>query len=97
MLELYRGEREDFLAKIAVELDRALEQRAVTGGPGRAVERKLARGDGWTVSDVICTCTAYDRPFEEQHKGFSIVAGDGRQLSIPGLAGTFPEPSWSGP
>ena len=73
MLELYRGKREDLLAKIAVELERALEHRALTGVPGRAAERKIARGDGWTVSDVICTCTAYDRPFEERHKGFSIV------------------------
>jgi AraC-like DNA-binding protein len=73
MLELYRGEREDLLAKIAVELERALEHRAMTGSPGKAVERKIAQGDGWAVSDVICTCTVDDRPFEEQHKGFSIA------------------------
>jgi AraC-like DNA-binding protein len=73
MLELYRCEREDLLAKIAVELERALQHRTLTGGPGRAVERKIAQGDGWAVSDVICTCAAHDRPFEERHKGFSIV------------------------
>jgi AraC-like DNA-binding protein len=73
MLELYRLEREYLLAKIAVELERALEHRALTGSPGRTIERKIAQGDGWTVSDVICTCTANDRPFEERHKGFAIV------------------------
>jgi AraC-like DNA-binding protein len=87
MLELYRGEREDFLAKIAVELERALEQRALTGSPGRAVERKIAQGDGWAVSDVTCTRTAYDRPFEERHKGFSIVLV---------TAGSFQYQAWLG-
>jgi AraC-like DNA-binding protein len=61
------------LAKIAVEVDRALAHRTLTGSPGRAVERKIAQGAGWTVSDVICTCAAHDRRFEERHKGFSIV------------------------
>jgi AraC family transcriptional regulator len=73
MQELYGKGREGLLAKIAVELDRALAHRALTGSPGRAVERKIAQGDGWTVSDVICTCAAHDRRFEERHKGFSIV------------------------
>jgi AraC family transcriptional regulator len=73
MLELYTREREDLLAKIAVELDKALAQGAAAGERGRASERRIAQGGGWTVSDVICTCTAQDRPFEERHSGFSIV------------------------
>jgi len=37
------------LAKIAVELKRALAHRAVHGTPGRATPRMIAGGDGWTV------------------------------------------------
>ena len=70
------------MAKIAAE----------TGtSPGREV---LARGDGWEVSDVLCTLGPQDRPFEERHSGVSIaavVAGTfqyrssaGRELMTPG-------------
>jgi AraC family transcriptional regulator len=55
------------LAKIAVELQRALQRRLVTGAPGCTIERQLSRGEGWTVEDVICTSGPQDRPFEEQH------------------------------
>jgi AraC family transcriptional regulator len=82
------------LAKIALELERALTNRRVTGAPGLAVSRVLARGNGWTVSDVLCTSGPKDRPFEEQHTGVSIaavVAGTfqyrgaaGRELMSPG-------------
>jgi len=34
----------------------------------------LASGPGWRVQDVICTGTAVDRPFEEQHQDFVIAA-----------------------
>ena len=27
----------------------------------------IARGDGWTVADVLCTCGPQDRPYEERH------------------------------
>jgi AraC family transcriptional regulator len=82
------------LAKIAVDLDRALTQRAVHGSGGRATGRLLARGDGWTVEDVICTSGPADRAFEEQHSQVSIAivaAGTfqyrsttGRALMTPG-------------
>jgi AraC-like DNA-binding protein len=55
------------LGKIAVELDRALARRAADGTPGRTAGRLLARGDGWSAQDVICTLGPSDRPFEEQH------------------------------
>jgi len=60
------------LAKIAVELQRALKEREVSGSAGEAIARPLAQGDGWSVSDVICTSGPDDRPFEEQHCGISI-------------------------
>ncbi len=82
------------MAKIAVELERALARRAVNGAPGRATARRLAQGDGWTVSDVICTSSRHDRPFEERHSVVSIAivaAGSfqyrsaaGRELMTPG-------------
>jgi AraC-like DNA-binding protein len=33
----------------------------------------VARGAGWTVADVICTCGPDDRPYEEQHARFAIA------------------------
>jgi AraC-like DNA-binding protein len=61
------------LAKIAVELDRALAQRDVNGTPGAAMPRIVARGNGWTVADVICTSGPRDCSFEEQHACYAIA------------------------
>lgn len=35
--------------------------------------RLLARGEGWTVQDVICTAGPQDRPFEERHSCVTIA------------------------
>jgi len=86
------------LAKIAVELEHALRRRALNGSAGCIARRRLARGEGWTVSDVLCTCGPQDRPFEEQHSGYSIAvvvsgtfqyqgainSGSARELMTPG-------------
>ena len=82
------------MAKIAVALEQALEQRALTGAGGRAAGRVLAAGKGWKVEDVICTHGPQDRRFEEQHRNHTIamvVAGsfqyrgrDGHELMTPG-------------
>jgi len=61
------------LAKIAVELERAIQARKISGEPGEATSRTLAQGDGWRVADVICTSGPDDRPFEERHAGVSIA------------------------
>jgi AraC family transcriptional regulator len=77
------------LAKIAAELDRALTRRREDGGPGRTRPRLLARGDGWTVADVLCTSGPRDRPFEEQHERYTIavvLAGSFQYRSTPGRA-----------
>jgi AraC-like DNA-binding protein len=88
------------LAKIAVELERALARRAVNGGPGQTTARVLVQGDGWRVADVVCTSGPRDRPFEERHAHVNIAivaAGSfqyrsaaGRELMTPGslLLGT---------
>lgn len=60
------------MAKIAVELQRALKEHQIAGGAGTATARLLAQGDGWSVSDVICTSGPDDRSFEEQHRDVSI-------------------------
>lgn len=71
-----------------------MEQRRALGEPGRATSCVLARGDGWTVADVICTSGPQDRPFEEQHTRYSIAvvaagtfqyrAHSRRELMTPG-------------
>lgn len=70
---LYDGAEAEVLAKIAVDVERALARRAVNGSPGRPTGRLLARGDGWIVEDIICTCGPQDHPFEEQHSTVSIA------------------------
>ena len=68
------------MAKIAVDLEQAVAQRVVSGGPGTMSSRVLGQGDGWHVADVVCTSGPHDRPFEEQHSCFTIAVV---------LAGTF--------
>ena len=51
------------MAKIAVE----------SGSHPAPKAGELAAGDGWAVSDVVCTAGPMDRPFEEQHARTSIA------------------------
>jgi AraC family transcriptional regulator len=82
------------LAEIAVKCERpsgASDEGNITGPP---TAHLLAQGDGWTVSDVICTSGAHSRPFEECHSRSAIaivVAGTfqyraraGYELMTPG-------------
>ena len=82
------------MAKIALELQHAVDRRTQQGMAGCTDPHIVARGDGWTVADVMCTCGPRDRPFEEQHTSHSIaivLAGSfqyrspaGRELMTPG-------------
>lgn len=84
------------MAKIALAVQGALERRRALGEPGRTAARVLARGDGWSVADVVCTSGPLDEPFEELHTHYSIaivLAGSfqyrsptGRALMTPGSA-----------
>ena len=80
------------MAKIAVELERAVVRRAATGAPGSLASRVLGQGEEWHVADVVCTCGPQDRPFEEQHPFFTVavvVAGTFQyrgSLDRPGIA-----------
>jgi AraC family transcriptional regulator len=80
---------ETVLAKIALQLDRALARRRSHDEPGCARSSIVARGDGWSVADVICTSGPQDRSFEEQHTHYSIavvVAGSFQYRSTSGHA-----------
>jgi AraC-like DNA-binding protein len=64
--------RADVLAKIAAGTAAAVRERERRGAPGMATATSLERGDGWSVSDVVCTCGPADRVFEETHTRQSI-------------------------
>ena len=91
---MLQGMRGEVLAKIAVDLERALARDAQSGARGHLTGRVLAQGDGWTVEDVICTSGPRDRPFEERHShvalaivaagSFQYRAAAGRELMTPG-------------
>lgn len=75
-------------------LDHALAERERAGSPGGTRGRRIASGDGWSVTDVVCTSGPEDRPFEERHErvGVAVVvagsfgyrAASGRTLLTPG-------------
>jgi len=81
------------LAKIAVKLPEPIERldHQEAAPPAR---KYLARGEGWTVADLICHAGPRDRSFEEQHAsvGIGIVtqgsfqyrSSPGRELMFPG-------------
>lgn len=83
------------MAKIAV----------TSGAPGDAPKsRPVAGGDGWSVSEVVCSLGPRDRPFEERHRSVLIaivVSGTfqyrsqaGRVLMTPGslMLGSLGQP-----
>lgn len=61
------------LAKIAVDLERALARRARDAAGGVTQPRTIASGAGWNVADVLCTCGPGDPAFEERHGAFCIA------------------------
>lgn len=75
------------MAKIAVELERALALRAASGCRGEARPWVLARGEGWTVAEVLCTSGPQDRPFEEQHDSYTIAMVTAGTFQYRGSAG----------
>lgn len=93
---MYRRVGNPLLAKIAVGLERALARRRTHGGPGRVEARILAKGHGWTVEDVVCSCGPEDRSYGEQHAQVAIAivtsgtfqyrgsGSNGREMMTPG-------------
>ena len=76
------------MVKIAVELEQALAQKALSGVSGQATERKLAGGRGWDVADVLCTSGPQDRPFEELHNHYSVAVVAAGTFQYRSSAGT---------
>lgn len=82
------------MAKLALDLERAVTERQAAGTPGGVLMHQLAAGVGWSVSDGICTSGPHDRKFKEEHTAVSIavvVAGSfeyrsasGHELLTPG-------------
>jgi AraC-like DNA-binding protein len=91
---LYGEAGAGILAEIAAALRQAIERREAEGSAGGMAARVLARGEGWSVMDVVCTSGPGDRSFAEQHRDVSIAvvaAGSfqyrseaGRALLAPG-------------
>ena len=84
---LYVIAEDDFLVKIAAELELAIARRAEGGGSGQLSASLLAEGNGWKVEDIICTSGPQDRPYEEQHLQVSIAivtAGSFQYRASPG-------------
>lgn len=60
----------------------------------RPTVRRIAGGETWSVSEIVCRAGPADRPYEERHEGFSIAAvlagsftyraGRGASLLYPG-------------
>jgi AraC family transcriptional regulator len=86
----YDFRRSIFLAKIAVELERAVARRASQGASSELASRILAQGDGWAVSDVLCTAGPRDPSFEEhrRHVSMAIVAAGTFQYRAGGGVGS---------
>lgn len=61
------------MGKIALELEESLKFRAFHDAPSSIAARTLAQGDGWSVSDLVCTAGPQDRRFEERHSGFHVA------------------------
>ena len=66
----------------------ALRQKAAAGALGTLNETRLATGDGWRVTDIVCTSGPQDHPFEERAGAVSVSLV---------LAGTFVFRSERGP
>jgi AraC family transcriptional regulator len=84
----------EFLAKIAVTNEDRPSRSGYDQTHNPPQVRQIAAGDGWNVSNVICTAGPRDQPFEEQHSNpsIAIVVGGtfqyrcpaGRGLMMPG-------------
>ena len=60
------------LGKIAI-----MGSMSATAGeakPSAPTVRRIAGGDAWSVSEIVCAAGPGDRPYEERHRGFSVSA-----------------------
>jgi AraC family transcriptional regulator len=77
------------LGKIAAQLEEALRERDAAGAGGALAARPLAAGDGWSVTDMLCTFGPHDHPYGERHDDVciaAVVAGSFAYRSASGCA-----------
>jgi len=84
------------LAEIAAGADEAADTQRTHGGPRRVHARLVAKGQGWTVEDIVCSCGPQDRSYDEQHEHVAIAivtagtfqyrgsCSNGREMMTPG-------------
>lgn len=66
-----------------------MARRTEIDAPGHTTARVLVQGEGWAVTDLVCTCGPQDRPFEERQSDYFIaivVAGSFQYHSASGRA-----------
>ena len=61
------------MQKLRSDLKDCVSEPATTESSARPRRRQLASGDGWMISDVVCTAGPRDQPFEEQHSRTSVA------------------------
>jgi hypothetical protein len=93
VIRVVRLGRAGFLAKIAA-VSEAMHGRWSRSTDADAAVTRLAAGDGWRVSDLVCRRGPHDRPFEEQHECVTIAlvaAGTFQWVSerIASITGVF--------
>lgn len=54
-------------------LSQALRDKARNGFKGAVTNKVVASGEGWRISDIVCTCGPQDRPFEETNSETSMA------------------------
>jgi AraC family transcriptional regulator len=84
------------LAEIAVDARRVSAERRTNHVRGRLDVRPIAKGPGWTVDEVVCSCGPEDPPYDEQHDSVAIAivtsgtfqyrgsGSNGREMMTPG-------------
>ncbi len=60
------------MAKIAT-VSQAVGDRTSQGLPANPGSKVIARGDGWQVTEIVCTSGPRDRPFVEQHANVNVA------------------------
>ena len=56
--------------------------------PRAPMVRRIAGGDAWSVSEIVCAAGPGERPYEERHSGFSVSAVFAGVFTYRGERGT---------
>jgi len=96
VIRVVRSTRDFGLGKNCGRWRASIDSAADPRRTGRVDAQRLAKGDGWTVDDVVCSCGPQDRPYVEQHDHVAIAivtsgtfqyrgsGSNGREMMTPG-------------